>query len=251
GDPVFDGTLRQGLAVQLEQSPFLNVLSKEKVNEQLKLMGHMPNEHLSESMAREICQRSAGAVVIAGSVSNLGNQYGVGLSAVNCRTGDSLDNEQAEADGRERVLKALGEATGRLRVKLGESLTSLQKYDVPVEQATTNSLEALKAYSMANRLPPGPDVVAFLKHAIELDPNFAAAYSALGTVYGDLGEYEAAEHSYQKAYELRDRLSERERFRVLTDYHAGVPRDLNKANETYEVWQQAYPHESLPHNNLA
>ena len=251
GDPVFDGTLRQGLAVQLEQSPFLNVLSKEKVNEQLKLMGHTPDEHLSESVAREICQRSAGAAVIAGSVSNLGNQYVIGLSAVNCRTGDSLDSEQGEADGREKVLKVLGEAAGRLRMKLGESLASLQKYDVPVEQATTNSLDALKAYSMAARLPPSPDVVAFLNHAIELDPNFAAAYSALGVVYGDLGEFEAAEHSYQKAYSLRDRLSERERFLVTADYYGGVLGDLNKANETFEVWQQAYPRDELPHNNLA
>jgi eukaryotic-like serine/threonine-protein kinase len=251
GDPVFDGTLRQGLAVQLEQSPFLNVLSKEKVNEQLKLMGHTPDERLSESVAREICQRSSGAAVIAGAVSNLGNQYVIGLSAVNCLTGDSLDSEQGEAGSREKVLKVLGEAAGRLRVKLGESLASLQKYDVPVEQATTNSLDALKAYSMAFRLPPGPDVVAFLNHAIELDPNFAAAYSALGSVYGDLGEYEAAEHCYQKAYDLRDRLSERERFRVLADYYGGVLGDLNKGNETYEVWQQAYPRDALAHNNLA
>ncbi len=251
GNPVFDETLRQALIVQLEQSPFLNVLPKEKVNEQLKLMGRAPGERLTEDVVREICQRASSTALIAGAISNLGNQYVISLKAVGCQTGDSLGSVQSEADGQEKVLKALNESSGKIRAKLGESLASIRKYDTPIEQATTSSLDALKAYSTAVRLPPGPNVVPLLKRAVELDPNFAAAYSLLGGIYGDLTEYEAATRCYEKAYALRDRLSEREKFHATADYYGGVIGDLDKAKETYEIWQQAYPRDIIPHNDLA
>ena len=250
-DAVFDETLPQALTVQLEQSPFFNVLSRARVNEQLKLMRRVPDERLTEDVAREVCQRSGSTVLIAGSISNLDNQYVIGLKAVNCQTGDSLGTEQVQADGRGKVLGVLADATTKIRARLGESLASIRKYDTPVEQATTSSLDALKAYSKAVRFPPGPDVVPLLKRAIELDPNFAAAYSLLGSVYGDLGEYEAASECYRKAYEFRDRLTDREKFHAVADYYGGVIGDLDKSNETYEIWQQYYPHDVIAHNDLA
>jgi eukaryotic-like serine/threonine-protein kinase len=251
GDSVFDETLRQALTVQLQQSPFLNVLSKERVNEQLKLMRRAPDERLTEDVAREICQRSGSTALLTGSISKLGNQYVIGLNAVNCHTGDSLDSEQAQTDSREKVLGTLAEASSRVRAKLGESLASIQKFDTPVEQATTSSLDALKVYSTALRLPPGPDAVPLLNRAVELDPNFAAAYSVLGAIYGDIGEYEAANGCYQKAYDLRERLTEREKLRTVADYYGGVLGDLIKANQTYEIWQQTYPRDAIAHNDFS
>jgi DNA-binding winged helix-turn-helix (wHTH) protein/tetratricopeptide (TPR) repeat protein len=251
GDNVFDDTLRQALTVELEQSPFLNVLSHAQVSEQLKLMRHAPDERLTEPLARELCQRSASVALIAGYVRKLGTQYVIGLNVENCQTGGSLGSAQAAAANREKVLSAVAEASARIRAKLGESLASIRKFDTPVEQATTNSLEALKAYSRAVQTPPGPDVVPLLKLAIELDPNFAAAYSALGVVYTDLGEYEAANECYRKAYELRERLTEREKLHAIADYYSGVIGDLDRANGTYEIWQQAYPRDAIAHNDLA
>ena len=251
GNPVFDETLRQAVIVQLEQSPFFNVLSKSKVNEQLKLMGRGPDERLNEDVAGEICQRSGSTALMAGAISNLSNQYVISLRSVDCRTGDSLGSVQTEVEGEEKVLKALAEASRKLRAKLGESMASIQRFDTPIEQATTSSLDALKAYSKAVRLPPGPDVVPLFKRAIELDPNFAAAYSHLGNIYGDLTEYEAANQCYEKAYALRDRLSQREKFHATADYYAGVIGDLDRANETYVIWQQTYPRDVIPHNDLA
>ena len=251
GDSMFDETLRQALAVELEQSPFFNVLSRDRLSEQLKLMRRAPDDRLTEPVAREVCQRSGAVVVIAGSISMMGGHYVIGLNAENCQTGDSLGGEQAEAENREKVLTRLAGASAKMRAKLGESLTSIQKYDIPIEQATTDSLDALKAYSQAVRLPFGPDIVPLLKRAIELDPNFAAAYSTLGGVYTDLGEYEAANACYRKAYELRERLTEREKFHATADYYAGVVGDLDKSNETYRIWQQVYPRDAIPHNDLA
>src|SRR5262249_22332913 len=166
-------------------------------------------------------------------------------------SGDFIATDQAEADAAEKVLAALEISTARIRAKLGESLVSIQQHNTPVEQATTNSLDALKAYSQAARLPTNPDLVPLLKHAIELDPNFASAYSLLGAVYGDLGQYEAANQCFMKAYELRERLTEREKFHVIADYYSAVIGDLDKAEETYEVWQQAYPRDEVAHNDLA
>jgi len=251
GDNMFDETLRQALAVEFEQSPFLNVLSRDRLSEQLKLMRRAPDDRLTEPVAREVCQRAGAVVLIAGSISMMGGHYVIGLNAENCQSGDSLGSEQAEAENREKVLTRLAGASAKIRAKLGESLASIQKYDIPIEQATTNSLDALKAYSQAVRLPYGPDIVPLLKRAIELDPSFAAAYSTLGGVYTDLGEYEAANGCYRKAYELRERLTERERFHATADYYAGVVGDLDKANETYRIWQQVYPRDAIPHNDLA
>ena len=216
GDPVFDGTLRQGLSAQLEQSPFLNLLSDERVAQTLALMAQPKDARLTRELAREVCQRTASAASIEGSISSLGTQYVVGLKAVNCRSGDVLANEQATAGGKEQVLKALGEAAAKIREKLGESLASVQKYDVPAENVTTPSLEALQAYTLGYQVEivknDNPNAVAFFQRAISLDPNFAMAYARLGNTYSNLGQTTRAAENNRKAYELRERVGERERF---------------------------------------
>ena len=195
GEPVFDETLKQALRVQLEQSPFLNVLADQKVSQELKFMGRPRGEHLSTEIAREVCQRAQSKGVLSGSIASLGQHYALGLNAVNCQTGDSLGSEQVEATSREEVLKALGTATTRLRKKLGESLASVQKYGTPVEQATTSSLEALQSYSLgikAQHEKGDESAVPFYKRAIELDPNFAMGYARLGVAYWNEGQAQLA-----------------------------------------------------------
>jgi eukaryotic-like serine/threonine-protein kinase len=254
GDPVFDDALKQALAVQLEQSPFLNILSEQKANETLRLMGRSSSERLTEDSARELCQRTGSKAMIAGSISGLGSQYLVGLNAVNCSTGDSLAKEQVQATSKEDVVKALGKAASSLRGKMGESLASVQKYDAPVEQATTPSLEALKAYTVAWNLHVGgsdPESIPFFKHAIELDPNFALAYAALGAAYGNVGEDELAAQYTKQAFERRERTSEREKFYITAHYYDTVTRDYSQAIQTYALWAKSYPRDSLPPNNLA
>jgi eukaryotic-like serine/threonine-protein kinase len=252
GDPVFDGTLKQALAVDLEQSPFLNILSDRKVGETLKLMGRAPTEHITADVARELCLRTGSKAVIGGSISNLGSQYIVGLDAVACNTGDNLAKEQSEAASKEGVLKALGTAATALRGRLGESLASVQKFDVPVE-ATTPSLEALKAYSMgviAGRTKGDAEAIPFMKRAIELDPNFAMAYAGLAIEYGNLGQATLAAENGRKAYELRDRVSEREKYRISAFYFNDVNGELEKGTEAYELWAKSYPRDSVPPTNL-
>jgi tetratricopeptide (TPR) repeat protein len=254
GDPVFDGALRQGLTVQLEQSPFLSLLSDRRIQQTLRLMGQPADARLTPEIARELCQRTESAVVLDGSIASLGSQYVLGLKAGNCRTGDALAEEQVTADGKERVLKALGEAAEKLRGKLGESLTTVQKFDTPVEQASTPSLEALQAYSLGwkTRVGKGDDAAAvpLLQRAIRLDPNFAMAYAALGASYYNLGETSLGAENTKKAYELRERVSEREKFYIESHYYSIVTGDLEKARRAYELWAQTYPRDWVPPDNL-
>src|SRR5215469_707773 len=249
-DAVFDDTLKEGLAVQLAQSPFLSILSDDQVRDTLKLMGRAPGERLTPELARDLCQRVESKAYLSGSIAGLGSQYVIGLRAVNCRTGDLIAQEQVQAARKEEILKALGAASTELRGKLGESLSSIQKYDTPIEQATTPSLEALKALSLA--LKTGHEsgeirAIPFFKRAIELDLGFGLAYAGLGYFYLALGEPAHAAENIQKAYELKDRVSERERFDITALFYTGVTGDLEKANQTCELWASAYPRDFMPH----
>ena len=252
GDPVFDGTLKQALAVDLEQSPFLNILSDSKAGETLKLMGRAPSERVTGAVAAELCLRTGSKAVVAGSITTLGSQYVVALDAVACSDGENLANEHAEAASKEGVLKALDTSAAALRARLGESLVSVQKFDVPME-ATTPSLDALKAYSMgvaAGRTKGDSESVPYMKRAIELDPNFAMAYVSLGIDYSNLGQASLAADYARKAYDLRDRVSDRERFRISAFYFQYVTGEMDKAIEAYELWARSYPREMVPHANL-
>jgi tetratricopeptide (TPR) repeat protein len=252
GDPVFDGTLKQALAVDLGQSPFLNVLSDRRINETLRLMGRGPNDRVTREVAQEICLRTGSKALLAGSIARLGNEYMVGLEAVGCGNGDSLAKEQTSAPTKEDAVKAVGRVGTSLRTKLGESLASVQKFDVPIE-ATTPSLEALKTFSMGvtTQAQKGDsEAVPFLRRAIELDPNFAMAYARLAVAYGNLGQPSLAAENLKKAYALRDRVSEREKFHITADYYAFVTGELEKEAQTYVLWMQSYPRDFIPHINL-
>ena len=251
GDPVFDDALKQALSIQLSQSPFLNIVSDRKIEETLRLMGQ-PIQHITPELAREICIRTGSKATVLGSISNLGTQYVIGLNAVGCANGDNLAAEQMEAAGKEDVLKALGQAATGLRGKLGESLVTVEKFDVPVE-ATTPSLEALKAYSMGGRTrrrKGDAEAIPFFKRAIELDPTFALAYAALSVSYFNLNQAGLATENATKAYELRDRVSDRERYRISTIYYHAVTGDLQKSMEVYELWSKSYPRDDTPPLNL-
>jgi tetratricopeptide (TPR) repeat protein len=252
GDPVFDDALKQALAVQLGQSPFINILSDRKVSETLRLMGRQPDTRITRDAARELCIRTGSKAIVLGSISNLGGQYVIGIDAVGCSNGDTLAKEQEEAASKQDVLKALGKAAASLREKLGESLASVQKFDVPVE-ATTPSLEALKAYSMGittGRTKGDAEAIPFMKRAIELDPNFAMAYTGIAVEYGNLGRADLAAENAKKAYSLRDRVSERERYRISAFYFDKVTGEIEKATEAYELWSKSYPLDMVPHGNL-
>jgi serine/threonine protein kinase/tetratricopeptide (TPR) repeat protein len=255
GDAVFDGTLRQGLSSQLEQSPFLNLLSDERVAQTLALMAQPKDARFTRELAREVCQRTASAASIEGSISSLGSQYVVGLKAVNCRSGDVLANEQATASGKEQVLKALGEAATKIRVKLGESLASVQKYDAPAENVTTPSLEALQAYTLGYQAQivkrDYAAAIPLFQRAVRLDPNFAMAYARLGTNYANLGQTTRAAESTRRAYELRERVSEREKFYITSHYEHFVTGNLEAARKAYELWAQTYPRDTAPLSNLS
>ena len=254
GEAVFDNTLKQALREQLEQSPFLSPLSEEKVSQTLAYMGQPRDTRLSEDTAREVCLRTGSAAMILGSIAGLGSHYVVSLDAINCRSGDSLGTDVAEADSREHVLGALGEAATRMRARLGESLASIQKYDAPVEQATTASLGALEAYSLGiKKLVTEGDAasVPFLSQATELDPNFALAYAHLGHVYANLNEASRGAEAIRKAYELRSRVSERERLYIETSYYARATGEIEKAAQVSEIWKQTYPRDAAPHTWLA
>ena len=235
GDPVFDDTLKQALVVDLEQSPFLNVLSDRKVSAILGLMGRSPDQSVAGEVARELCQRAGSKALLAGSISALGSDYVIGLNAIDCASGEALVKQQVEARGKEDVLKALGNAATVTRTKLGESLVSVQKFATPIEEATTASLEALKAYSMGRRAFFRDGVVAavpFNQRAVELDPNFAMAYSALAIIYFDLGQTTRAVENATKAFQLRERVSERERYRISAAYYSYVTGELDKSIQT-------------------
>jgi eukaryotic-like serine/threonine-protein kinase len=254
GETVFDDTLKQALTTQLEQSPFLNILPDQKLREALRLMGRSPSERLTQDVAREVCQRAQCKAMLAGSISSLGSRYVLGLKAVNCNTGDSLGSQQTEADSREHILQALGKAATALRENLGESLASIQKFDTPVEQVTTPSLEALKAYSlgMKTRTEKGDaEALPLLRHAVELDPNFAMAHARVGIIYSNLGASDQAANYTTKAYELRERVSEREKFYIASHYHLVVTGDTEQAIQILELWKQTYPRDYLPYGLLA
>ncbi|HET7291928.1 MAG TPA: protein kinase, partial [Vicinamibacteria bacterium] len=253
GDPVFDGALKQALAVQLEQSPFLNLLPEERVRRTLGFMGRSADERVTPTLAREICEREGAKAVLGGSIDALGSHYVIALNALNCHSGESLGREQVEAGRKEDVLGALGKAATSLRGRLGESLASVQKFDAPVEEATTSSLEALRAFSQGEqaRLTGDFESVPFYERALELDPNFALAYARLGTVYNNLGESERSITHLTKAFERRDRVSEHERFYIEQHYYQSVPGDLDRNIRTLETWKQTYPRDSSPYINLA
>jgi eukaryotic-like serine/threonine-protein kinase len=249
GDAVFDDTLKQALAVGLGQSPFLNVVSDGRVRATLGEMNRAPAERLTEEIAREVCQRTASKAVISGSIASLGNEYVVGLNAVNCASGDSLAREQVQAAGKEKVLDALSSASAKMREALGESLPSVQKFDVPLDQATTSSLEALKAFSLGRHQSDVASIPLF-EQAIQLDPNFAAAYSRLGVVYSNLGQPARANEYATKAFELRDHATERDRFYIASSYYMFGTGQLEKAIQTYELWVQSYPRDWIAYANL-
>jgi eukaryotic-like serine/threonine-protein kinase len=251
GDTVFDDALKQAFAVELGQSPFLNVMSDRKVAETLGMMGRPANQRITSNIARELCLRTGSKAVLDGEISSLGSHYLINLNAVTCNSGDTLAKEQAEAGGKEEVLKALSRASSSLRNKLGESLPSVQKFDVPIE-ATTPSLEALKNYSLGRitlRERGDAPAVPFFKRAIELDANFPLAYAALSISYGNLHQPSLALEYANKAYQLRDRVTERERLRIASGYYASTG-ELDKEAQTYELWIASYPRDATPHLDL-
>src|SRR5437588_1610398 len=255
GDAVFDGTLKRALAVQLEQSPFLNVVADEREREMLRYMNRPSDERVVGQVARDLCERLGSKALLQGSISSLGSDYIVVLEAVNCVTGDTLGREEAEATGREKVLSALGKAASRIRERLGESLTSVQKFDIPIDEATTSSLEAFRAFSLgdAERAHSSGQFssIPYYKRAIDLDSNFALAYARLGQAYFYAGDEELGRKYTLQAYERRDRVSESEKFYIVSHYHALVTGNIEKANETYELWRKTYPRDTTPPVNLS
>ncbi len=249
GDPVFDGTLRQGLAAQLEQSPFLSLISDQRIAQTLALMSQPKDARLTPELARAVGQRSGGAATIEGSISALGNQYVLGLKAVNCRNGDLLAQEQVTADGKEQVLRALGEAANKLRRKIGESLASVQKYDALPEDVTTSSLEALQAYALGNKATDIENdylaAIPFFQRAVSLDQNFAMAYLSLGLCYQPQGELALAAENTRKAYELRKRTSDHEKLSISAFYEIVVTGNLQAALRAYELLAQTYPGDEI------
>jgi len=252
GDNVFDGTLKKALAVDLGQSPYLNVLSEGKVQQTLALMGKPSDTRLTPEIAREICQRSGVKALLTGSIASVGNQYMVTLAAINAASNDTLAEVQDRAASKDQVLKALDSTANQMRQKLGESLASIQKFATPLQEATTSSLEALKSYSLGDQKhSAGDDLNAapFYKRAIELDPNFAMAYARLAVVYSNFGQMNVSKPYLDKAFELRDRASEPERLYITAHYYADNGQ-LEKGNAAYELYKQTYPREITPYVNL-
>jgi DNA-binding winged helix-turn-helix (wHTH) protein/tetratricopeptide (TPR) repeat protein len=254
GDSVFDGTLRQGLAVQLEQSPFLSLISEERIQQVLRLMGKPADARLTPEIAREICERTASAAVLDGSIASLGSQYVLTLRAKDCRTGDVLDEEQVQPARKEDVLNTLSQIASRFRTRVGESLSTVKSHDTPLAEATTPSLEALKAYSAGWQVSFSSGSAAsvpFFQRAVEIDRTFASAYAALGRMYGDIGESVLSAVNTSKAYELRDRASDQEKFFISLSYDLQVTGNLEKGQQTCALWVQAYPRAWVPHGLLS
>ena len=251
GDAVFDGTLRQGLSAQLEQSPFLSIISDDHIHETLRMMGQKPDAKLTPEITREVCQRTSSAAVLDGSIAQIGAQYVLTLKAVNCSNGDLLASTDVRASDKNHVLDSLGRAASKIRSKLGESRTSIKKYDVPLEQVTTSSLEALKLFSVYARGGGLVSPVPVLQRVVELDPNFAAAYTQLSDAAYDAGEAELASEYAQKAFDLRERVSERERLLISATYYGATLGDSELELRSWEVLQQIYPRDWGPWNNSA
>ncbi len=254
GDAVFDGTLKQALAVQLEQSPYLNILPESRIREALKFMGRSGDERVTRDVAREICVREGVKAMMLGSISSLGSHYVVTLEAVNAQNGDSLAREQVEAESKEQVLKSLDKAASSLRGKLGESIGSVQKFDTPLEAATTSSLEALKEFSLGeveHSKFNDEAAIPHLKRATELDPNFAMALATLGVAYNNRTKFQEASEYLQKAFDAKERASERERFYISSHYYGTYRRQDDKDTEILEQWIQTYPRDTIPRDNLA
>jgi eukaryotic-like serine/threonine-protein kinase len=254
GDTVFDDTLKLALAVHLEQSPFLNILSDQRVRETLRYMNRSADERVTKEIAREICERLGIKALLAGSISSLGSHYVIGLEAVNAQSGDTIGREQIEVGSKEQVLTTLGAAASRLREKLGESLSSIQKFDAPVEEATTSSFEALKAFSLGEvqRLKGQyPEAIPFYRRAIELDENFALAHARLASMYSNTRQLQLAADASLKAFQLRERVSEREKLYISYNYYANVTREFDKQIEELELLKKMYVRDPMPHNSLA
>ena len=254
GDPVFDDTLKTALSVSLNQSPFLNVLSDNRVAATLRLMTKPASTKLTPEIAREVCQRAGSKAYIAGSIASLDSQYVIGLKVLNCQNGDTVAQQQVRADGKANVLNAVDKAAATLREELGESLATVQKYDVPLQQATTPSLEALQAYSLgvkAARQKSIKESLPFLEHAVELDPNFAMGYRELGNEYSGLGEVGRASEYFTKAFQLRDHASEREKLIISANYYQNVTGQLDKAAQTYQEMIDNYPRDPTGYFNLS
>jgi len=254
GDPVFDGTLRQGLSVQLEQSPFLSIISDDQIQQTLQLMGQKPNTNLTPGIARQLCQRTGSVAVLDGSIAQIGTPYLLTVKAVNCSSGELLASTEAQASDKNHVLDALGKASSEIRSKLGESLNTVQKFNTPLEQATTPSLEALKAFSSGHKAMSSTGdaaAIPLFKNAIQLDPKFALPYAFLGIAYNDIGESSVAADYTRKAYELRDRTSEPEKYFISARYNKEVTGNIEKAEQFCQLWIQAYPRSVVPLDNLA
>ena len=252
GEPVFDYALKQALAVQLAQSPFLNTVSPTRVKQTLAMMGRPVQERLNEEVGREVCQRTDSRALLTGSIASLGNQYILALKALTCATGDVLVQEQVQVAHKEEVLDALGKVASRLRRRLGESLNSIHRFDTPIAQATTSSLEALQAYSLALKAfddDGNAASIPFLQRAIELDPNFAMAYARLGNAYGNLGQAQQADDAISKAYALRNRVTEVERYYIESHYYVNFTGELDKASQVYGLWKTTYPRAVTPRVN--
>ena len=253
GDSVFDGTLKQALAVQLEQSPYLNVFPQSRIQDALKYMGKPSGERVTSDVGREICQRVGVKAMLTGSIANLGSHFVITLGAVNAQSGDTLASEQVEAESKEQVLKALDRGASQLRQKLGESLASVQQFAKPLELATTSSLDALKEFSAgeaAHLMENDATAIPHLKRATELDPNFALAYATLGVANGNNLEMKAAEENLKKAFALKDRTTEPERFYIQGHYYGEVTGELDKTIDAYQTWVRTYPRDSTPLDNL-
>jgi eukaryotic-like serine/threonine-protein kinase len=254
-DPVFSTTLRQAIAVELEQSPWLRLVPESRIQQTLRLMGKPADAPLTGETARELCQRTDSEAYLDGSLAKLGSQYVLGVQVTNCRSGEPMIDLQSTAPGKDQVLPALGDMTAKLRTTLGESLATVQRFDTPIEEATTPSLEALQAYSIgrATMIQKGESssCIPFFQRAIRLDPDFAVAYAALGNAYNNLGETGLAADNARRAYELRQRVSERERLYIEAHYYEFVTGDLTKAATTYQTWAATYPDDLTPHTNLA
>ena len=252
GEPIFDGTLKQALTVKLEESPYFNVVLDARTRQTLRLMGKSPGERVVLPIARDVCQREGAKVLVGGSIVRLGNKYALDLNAMNCLTGASVTRQETDALNKEEVLGKLGQVIPALRRSLGESLSSIQKFDTPIEQATTKSLAALKAYTSGDeKRAQGQEAesVPSYKMAIELDPDFAIAYARLAAVYGNLQQPALGDEYLRKAFERREHISEREKFYIQAHYYVATG-ETDKAIETYKLWAEVYPHDWIPCNNL-